>query len=196
MPKVSESADLSGYAPVATRISAFYERYPDGRIITQLWERTREEVVFRALVYRYQGDSKPASTGWASEREGDGDINLVACVENTETSAIGRALANLGFTASLHRASAEEMVKASRARVRSLPRAEGSQPRLEPEARERIVADLLRLIQRAAHAGVRPARARRWRASLLSKRYPERELARMEQRLRRWIAERGRVAAG
>jgi hypothetical protein len=196
MPKVSESADLSGYAPVATRVSAFYERYPDGRIITQLWERTREEVVFRALVYRYQGDSKPASTGWASEREGDGDINLIACLENTETSAIGRALANLGFTASQHRASAEEMAKASRARVRALPRVESSQPRLQPDARERIVADLLRLIQRAAHAGVRPARARRWRASLLSKRYPERELARMEQRLRRWIAERGRVVAG
>jgi hypothetical protein len=60
----------------------------------------------------------PAATGWASEREGDGDINTVACLENTETSAVGRALANLGFTASAKRPSREEMDKVARARTR------------------------------------------------------------------------------
>lgn len=82
------------------------------------------DVVFRAAVYRMPEDRVPAATGWASEREGDGDINMVACVENTETSAIGRALANLGFTASRKRPSREEMLKADRARRTPLQVAE------------------------------------------------------------------------
>jgi len=196
VPKHELLFDVGEYAPVADRITMFYARYPTGRILTRLISRTRYEITVQAFVFRSLDEQRPSATGLASERIGDGDVNTVACLENTETSAIGRALANLGFTASQHRASAEEMAKASRARVRALARVESSQPRLQPDTRERIVADLLRLIQRAAHAGVRPARARRWRASLLSKPYPERELARMEQRLRRWIAERGRVVAG
>lgn len=103
------------YAPVADRISAFYAQYPTGRIITKLVSRDRD-VVFRAAVYRSADERAPAATGWASEREGNGEINMYACLENTETSAIGRALANLGFTASLKRPSREEMQKAERAR--------------------------------------------------------------------------------
>src|SRR5256885_13604213 len=50
------------------------------------------------------------------KREEDGDVNAVEYLENTETSAIGRALANLGFTASAERPSREEMMRAARAR--------------------------------------------------------------------------------
>src|SRR5881397_1180490 len=110
--------DLASYAPVAERITLFYETFPRGRIISELVSRTEKDVVFRALVYRDASDAEAAATGWAAEREGDGEINSVACLENTETSAIGRALANLGFTASRERPSAEEMAKVSRARVR------------------------------------------------------------------------------
>src|SRR5919199_5390923 len=112
--------DLDGgeYAPVAERITLFYARYPTGRIITKLVSRSEREVVFQALVYRAAHHARPAATGWAAEREGDGEVNTVACVENTETSAIGRALANLGFTASRQRPSREEMEKAERARGR------------------------------------------------------------------------------
>ncbi|HEU4631438.1 MAG TPA: hypothetical protein VFS08_16920 [Gemmatimonadaceae bacterium] len=106
------------YALVADRITLFYERFPDGRIITELVSRSEREVTFRALVFRTAAEREPAATGWASEREGDGDINTVACLENTETSAIGRALANLGFTASAQRPSAEEIAKAARVRSR------------------------------------------------------------------------------
>lgn len=105
------------YALVADRITEFYDRFPTGRIITELVSRERD-IVFRAEVYRRVEDSVPSATGWASEREGDGEINLVACLENSETSAIGRALANLGFTASRKRPSYEEMQKVERARLR------------------------------------------------------------------------------
>lgn len=119
MPKhAAVPFDPSGYATVAERISLFYERYPAGRVQTELVSRVDGEITFRALVYRELTDPVPAATGWASEREGDGDINAVACLENTETSAIGRALANLGFTASTKRPSMEEMQKAERARRR------------------------------------------------------------------------------
>ena len=102
---VKSDLELPGgdYALVADRITLFYQRFPDGRIITELVSRDEREVTFRALVFRSPAEREPAATGWASEREGDGDVNTVACLENTETSAIGRALANLGFTASVQR---------------------------------------------------------------------------------------------
>src|SRR5690242_1668398 len=117
--------DLATYAPVAERITLFYRTFPRGRIITELVSRTDHDVVFRALVYRDASDTEAAATGWAAEREGDGEINMVACLENTETSAIGRALANLGFTAARERPSVEELIKASHAR-RRLAMAEGA----------------------------------------------------------------------
>ena len=80
--------DLASYAPVAERITLFYETFPRGRIITELMSRTERDVVFRALVYRDASDADASATGWAAEREGDGEINTVACLENTETSAI------------------------------------------------------------------------------------------------------------
>ena len=141
--------DLASYAPVAERITLFYETVPRGRIITELMSRTERDVVFRALVYRDANDADAAATGWAAEREGDGEINMVACLENTETSAIGRALANLGFTASRERPSAEEMAKASRARVR-LSGAENERGE---------VADLLDLVKSAERLGLRARRA-------------------------------------
>ena len=97
-----ESDLLAGpeYAPVADRVALFYERFPEGRIITHLAMHNEREIMFRASVYEDARSRWAAATGWASERVGDGDINTVACLENTETSAIGRALANLGFTAS------------------------------------------------------------------------------------------------
>jgi len=62
--------DLSDYALVADRITLFYQRFPAGRIVTELYSRTEREITFRALVYRGAADTEPAATGWASERVG------------------------------------------------------------------------------------------------------------------------------
>ena len=196
--------DLASYAPVAERITLFYETFPRGRIITELVSRTERDVVFRALVYRDASDADAAATGWAAEREGDGEINTVACLENTETSAIGRALANLGFTASRERPSAEEMAKASRARVRAAaeqPAQAGVYPfgcarstRLLPHRdlpndseADPLVADLCALITRAERSGLRARRAARWREIVASGALSREALLRCERRLRLWI---------
>jgi hypothetical protein len=118
MSKSDSFFNSEQYATVAERIELFYSRFPEGRINTELVARDKGEITFKALVYRTATESLAAATGWASEREGDGDVNTVACLENTETSAVGRALANLGFTASSRRPSREEMEKVGRARTR------------------------------------------------------------------------------
>ena len=59
MPKAENGYDLERYAPVARRISLFYERYPAGRIITTLVERDARAVIFRARIYRTAEEGKP-----------------------------------------------------------------------------------------------------------------------------------------
>jgi hypothetical protein len=171
------------YAPVADRVALFYERFPSGRITTQLVMHNEREIVFQASVYRNEHSRAPSATGWASERIGDGDINTVACLENTETSAIGRALANLGFTASRARPSLEEMEKADRARQRNAPALDIELQRVA-DAR----TDLIAMLRTARRYGIRPARARRWHERFLDPSLDRRTAARFAQLLRRFIA--------
>ena len=194
--------DLSAYALVADRITLFYERYPAGRIVTELFSRTEREITFRALVFRGPDDTHPAATGWASEREGDGQINQVACLENTETSAVGRALANLGFTASSRRPSREEMEKAARQRARlgALPVVAETVPVFLPHAphppldaeplqrRANAVYDVLGLIERAEAIGFPERRGATLRAAVERPDLTARTLTRLERRVRAWMA--------
>jgi hypothetical protein len=201
MPKAENGFDLERYAPVARRITLFYERYPAGRIITTLVERDARAVIFRARVYRGADDAHPAATGWALEREGDGDVNAVACLENTETSAIGRALANLGFTASAERPSREEMMRVSRARQAQLrvstPRPRAAPPAPAPllQSHADALSDALALIALARQAGMRPARAARTSARLLARPPAREDLARIASRLRAWLHRQRRERA-
>jgi hypothetical protein len=192
--------DLSDYALVADRITLFYERYPDGRIVTELHSRVDREITFRALVYRSAAEAVPAATGWASEREGDGEINRVACLENTETSAVGRALANLGFTASSRRPSREEMEKVARhrsGRTVNYPVASGVMeprpPRLAIDAdplqrRANAVHDLLTLVERAEAIGFSEQRGATLREAVQRRELGPHTLLRLERRLRAWMA--------
>ena len=195
MPKAENGYDLERYAPVARRITLFYERYPAGRIITTLVERDARAVIFRARIYRTADEAGPAATGWALEREGDGDVNAVACLENTETSAIGRALANLGFTASAERPSREEMVRVARARqaplrVARLARARRLRPRARrttPVPRRRARRRTLAARARAPGGDAPRARGSYASARLLATPPTQLDLARIASRLRAWI---------
>jgi hypothetical protein len=69
--------------------------------------------VVKAYLYRTYLDQVAYSTGFAEEKDSDRGVNATSALENCETSAIGRALANAGFAAKGKRPSREEMVKVS-----------------------------------------------------------------------------------
>ena len=174
------------YATVAERIELFYTRYPQGRINTQLISRDEGEITFKALVYRSADDNFAAATGWACEREGDSDINSVACLENTETSAVGRALANLGFIASTRRPSREEMEKVARLRsTLAFRQRRGARSQLDSSAN--VVDDALQLLSTAQKHGFSQSRC-----AILAERISQPGLSasrvrKIEGALRGWI---------
>ena len=65
----------------------------------------------KASVFRGSGYDAPDGTGYAFEVDGQGGMaNRTSALENCETSAIGRALANIGYSGA-KRPSQEEMRK-------------------------------------------------------------------------------------
>lgn len=204
MPKSDLSFNPDDYALVAERIALFYQQYPSGRIIPRLHAVTENAVIFEARVYRDTGDTQPAAVGWAREFENDGPINEVACLENTETSAIGRALANLGFAASKKRPSYEEMMKADRARRRLESRSQSmtagrpistivarqSAASSELHARADIATDLIRRIRVAERLGLPSKRADRLIARVSDPSVSARNLARIERAMVSWLSTR------
>ena len=191
MSKTDSSFNPDQYATVAERIELFYSRFPEGRINTELVGREDGEITFKALVYRTATDSLAAATGWASEREGSTDVNSVACLENTETSAVGRALANLGFTASTKRPSREEMEKAARIRSAPLLRNGKLSENGEFHSQADAADDVLQLLSKAEQKGLPAQRAEIVRTRV--NRYPGLPPARVrkiETTLRSWIRRR------
>jgi hypothetical protein len=105
--------NINDYEPVQERIAKFYAIYTDGRIITDLVGGEKGIFIFKATLYKSGDDYKNGivlSTGWAREIEGQGFVNKTSALENAETSAIGRALANIGLHGD-KRPSREEMQK-------------------------------------------------------------------------------------
>lgn len=108
--------DLSNYEPVADRITKFWEKYPNGRILTNIVERTDTDIIVRAEIYTDRDDERPAATDFAQETIGSSNITKHSWIETCSTSSIGRALANLGFSPKAgNRPSREEMTKVQRA---------------------------------------------------------------------------------
>ena len=114
----SSHFDLQNYEPVENRICAFWQKFPKGRLITDLQRTERSdgriEWICRTEAFTSQDDARPQATGFATEIEGSTPINRSNASENCETSSIGRCLANLGFAAKGKRPSREEMAKVAR----------------------------------------------------------------------------------
>jgi len=103
-------AFLDDYEPVADRIKKFWDKYPNGRIITEIKLINETEVVVQASIFTDREDARPATVDWAHETRGSSNINRASFLENCSTSAIGRGLATLGFSTK-KRPSREEMEK-------------------------------------------------------------------------------------
>ena len=107
--------NLDNYETVEDRLKFFWKDNPNGRIFTEVVHETDDGscVTIRAFVYKDESDINPVATGIAQETKGQGGFaNTDAWVENCETSAIGRALANWKYQGSNKaRPSREEMSK-------------------------------------------------------------------------------------
>jgi hypothetical protein len=116
------------YVPVAERLEKFYQTFPAGRVTTSIVEHNLESgfVLMRAEVYRAADDAAPAATGHAFEVRGESYVNKTSYVENAETSAVGRALALLGFEVKRGIASREELQKTARMQAAGGSKAAGS----------------------------------------------------------------------
>ena len=104
---------LSDYETVDERIQRFYRDNAGGRIETQLLDHDGEHGKTRWIVRAevYKADSERASgVGHAFEIDGTGMTNKTSALENAETSAVGRALAQAGYSGS-RRTTREEMAK-------------------------------------------------------------------------------------
>ena len=94
MPKYN----LDNYEEVKDRIPLFYERFPDGRIITEIVSEDENHVTVKTSLYADQEQQRPLATGHAMEKPGG---VIKAFTENCETSSIGRALANYNLYANI-----------------------------------------------------------------------------------------------
>lgn len=110
--------NLNDYIDVQDRINRFWNEHPDGAIRTTLVSDPNnfDQVVFRSEVYKQRDNPNPDATGIAAEAKGQGGMaNSTSWHENGETSAIGRALANMGYaTSGRDRPSRQEMSKTQR----------------------------------------------------------------------------------
>ena len=108
--------DLSNYETVEQRLVRFWAAYPNGRVYTSMMNYTGDACVFYAELYADKEDKVPVATGYAEEVKSDRGVNATSFVENCETSAIGRAIANcpLQAPASGPRPSRNEMQKVER----------------------------------------------------------------------------------
>ena len=112
--------NLADYETVEERLKRFYADNPDGRILTEnetIPEYRSEKIwVVKALVFLTGEDVDrgcPKATGHAFEIDCTGMANQSSALENCETSAIGRALANAGYSGN-KRTTREEMEKVAR----------------------------------------------------------------------------------
>jgi hypothetical protein len=103
--------NIEDYEPVEARLNRFWELHKDdGRVETELVSHNNGHYIVKAIIW--VGERQVAS-GLADEHTEAKGVNSRNALENAETSAIGRALANFNFAPKGKRPSREEMVKAN-----------------------------------------------------------------------------------
>jgi hypothetical protein len=103
------------YDQVEVRLARFWEDHPNGRVDTNIVSATEQMFIIKAEIYLDVDDPNPKATGLAEEHFMSKGVNANHPVENCETSALGRALANYTYVSKgKKRPSAQEMDKVAR----------------------------------------------------------------------------------
>jgi len=113
-PKADYGDRLADYIEVKDRIRLFYEAWPDGRLTTaEVTIHTdpdgEQRVMVKALAYRTPDDPVPGAGHSWMVLPGSTPYTRGSEVENTETSAWGRAIGSLGIGIDKSIASAGEV---------------------------------------------------------------------------------------
>ena len=117
------------YKTVAKRVDEFRKKHNTTMsIITRLIESTAEFVVMKAEIL--DKDGRVIATGYAEEKRNASMINKTSALENCETSAIGRALANFGYAGGEY-ASADEVANAIKQQSTPAKQAKPSEKQIE-----------------------------------------------------------------
>ena len=103
--------NLADYEPVEVRLEKFIQDYPSFRIATELEVVEATRYIVKAYLFKDASDGVAWATGYAEETVSQRGVNQTSALENCETSAIGRALANAGYAPKGKRPSREEMTK-------------------------------------------------------------------------------------
>ena len=103
--------NLADYEPVEVRLEKFIKDYPSFRIATELEVVEATRYIVKAYLFKDASDGVAWATGYAEETVSSRGVNQTSALENCETSAIGRALANAGYAPKGKRPSREEMSK-------------------------------------------------------------------------------------
>jgi hypothetical protein len=113
--------NLADYEPVEVRLEKFIKDYPAFRIATELEVVEATRYIVKAYLFKDASDGVAWATGYAEETVTSRGVNQTSALENCETSAIGRALANAGYAPKGKRPSREEMTKVVTPRVTKPP---------------------------------------------------------------------------
>ena len=136
--------NLADYETVETRLEKWHGQYPDSRVETELIEASNTRFIVFCKLFKTEADPKPCATGLAFETITEKGVNSTSALENCETSAIGRALANAGFAAKGKRASREEMAKVNNAEPNQYEKKLSERRYSPPGTKSAAVEDALR----------------------------------------------------
>ncbi len=129
------------YETVALRLKKFWDNYPEFSIQTILISADDAKVIVKATIM--DENSHIVATGHSEEFRSHGKINRTSCLENAETSAVGRALAFLGL-GGMEIRSADEMASAVE-----------QQGHMGAEQKRKVVADTLDCLEEQDAKGIR-----------------------------------------
>lgn len=99
-----DNFDKESYVGVNERLTEFYKKHPEGRVETSVTV-VGDGIIVKASLYRKAEDTLPAATGHSFLTDMAGD----KVGEYTETVAVGRGLALMGFRVEKSIASSQEM---------------------------------------------------------------------------------------